>query len=160
MAAIQLPLNASSPTVVPFKARDPQLDQATEPLNDSVPLRVLDFGAGKGRIGQEILRNPDTASLIYYQPLEICSDFQADLRKLSSDLQLLSEIEPEIEREVLDSHEKLKESQYKNFFDRILLVNVLHEISPSKWVTILNVLLDSLSKDGKLLILEDQAFPV
>jgi len=81
------------------------------------------------------------------------------LKDLPSQLQLVSNINPHVEREVLDTYEKLNEKQYNNFFDYIFLINVLHEIPLNKWNSVLNALLSSLKEDGHLIILEDQAIP-
>lgn len=160
-ASIQFALESLfPPQVVPFNEGDVQQGQVRDRLSaPKTPIKVLDFGAGDGRIAQEIIRNPDLASKIYYQPLEITVEKHPYLKELTDKLQKMSEIESTTAREVLDTHEKLNESDYSDFFDMIFMVNVLHEIPKNKWISILNTLLKSLKDDGKIIILEDQAIP-
>lgn len=148
------------PPVSDYKEVDPQQNQVIERLsNPSKQLKILDFGAGQGRIAQEILRNTNVAKGIYYQPLEENSSFHNQLASLTQQLQQISSINSSKEREVLDSYEKLNGSQYKEFFDYVLLINVLHELPVNKWGVILNSIFNSLNADGKIIILEDQAIP-
>jgi len=160
-ASIQFALESLfPPNVAPHKEGDVQQGQVKEIFGASnKPIKILDFGAGKGRVAEEILRSPSIASNLYYQALEPTKDLHSSLEKLSSQLQVLSSIAPEIEREVLDSYEKLKESKYISSFDYILMINVLHEIPLNKWHSLLNAVLGSLKEDGKIIFLEDQAIP-
>nr|WP_294862406.1 AAA family ATPase [uncultured Fluviicola sp.] len=160
-ASIQFALESLfPPAVIPFKEDDVQQNQVKDRLlSSSKPVKILDFGSGKGRIAQEIFRNKTLASNIYYQPLETNKEFHPELKNLTSQLQLVSNIDSHLEREVLDTYEKLNENQYHNFFDYIFLINVLHEIPLNKWNPILNTLLNSLTEDGHIIILEDQAIP-
>ena len=160
-AAIKFALESlSEPPVSIHKENDPQQNQVLDRLSvPQNPLRILDFGAGHGRIAQEILRNKSIAEKIYYQPLEENKNFLTELKALTEQLKQISKVEPTKEREVLNSYLKLKESEYKDFFDYVLLINVLHELPVNKWSAILNALLGCLKEDGKLLILEDQAIP-
>lgn len=160
-ASIQFALEClSKPNVVSYKKDDAQQNQISEVLSSTVKQnKLLDFGAGKGRITQEIIRNPNLAASTYYQPLEIDPDHHSKLRELTSELQSKSNVEPFVVREVLNTHEKLNEKQYHCFFDYVLMVNVLHEIPLNKWLSVLNALLNSLKEDGHIIILEDQAIP-
>lgn len=160
-ASIQFALESLfPPTVTSFKANDfQQLQIKDRLLSSSKQVKILDFGAGKGRIGQEIFRNKTLASQVFYQPLEVNDEYHDDLKELTRQLQLISNFNTDVEREILDTHEKLNESKYNNFFDFIFLINVLHEIPLHKWNSILNILISSLGEDGKLVILEDQAIP-
>ncbi|HCZ34830.1 MAG TPA: hypothetical protein DHV26_02765 [Cytophagales bacterium] len=160
-ASIQFALESLfPPAVIPYKEGDVQQSQVKDRLlSSSQPIHILDFGSGKGRIAQEIIRNQTLASNVYYQALEINKEYHPELKDLPSQLQLVSNINPHVEREVLDTYEKLNEKQYNNFFDYIFLINVLHEIPLNKWNSVLNALLSSLKEDGHLIILEDQAIP-
>ncbi len=160
-AAIQFALECLfPPAVVDYKKQDPQQKQIIAQLSiPDKPLRILDFGAGKGRVAREILRNKKLASKLYYQPLENNEEFKEQLNELTLKLQTLSKEDNTKEREVINDYEKLNEKQYQEFFDIVLLVNVLHELPVNKWQVILNAILNSLKPDGILLILEDQAIP-
>jgi phospholipid N-methyltransferase len=160
-ASIQFALESLfPPAVVPYKENDLQQTQVNDRLtSSSKPIKVLDFGAGKGRIAQEIIRNVTLASNIYYQPLEINKEYHSELKELTAQLQTISSIDSVDEREVLDTYEKLNEKQYNGFFDYIFMINVLHEVPLNKWQSILNTLLDSLKEGGHLILLEDQAIP-
>lgn len=139
------------PKVVGFNNADPQLKQVTEALPVETT-RILDFGAGKGRLGQLLLDQKVTTPQIAYFPLEPNKDYHSSLQSL---VQQINSATPYATQEILDSYEKLGEKQYDQFFHRIVVCNVLHEISPLLWPNILNHLIASLSSDGSILILED-----
>jgi len=160
-ASIQFALECLfPPSVSNNKKDDPQQEQIIQILTTpKQELKILDFGAGKGRIALELLRNKHILPNIYYQALEIDKVHHSQLKEITSTLQTFSNIENEKEREILDNYLKLNEPQYKDFFDFVLLINVLHEIPINKWQCELNSILHSLKENGKLIILEDQAIP-
>jgi predicted ATP-binding protein involved in virulence len=160
-ASIQFALESLfSPSTAEYKENDIQQNQVKERLlSASGEVKILDFGAGKGRIAQEIIRNPDLARNIYYQPLEVNEETYETLADLTARLQQMSSIDNSTEREILDNHEKLNEKQYSEMFDYVLLINVLHEIPLRKWNSVLNSILNCLKVEGQIIILEDQAIP-
>jgi energy-coupling factor transporter ATP-binding protein EcfA2 len=159
-AAIQFSLEClCEPSVVTYKKNDPQGKQLIGRLYLKQPLRVLDFGAGMGRVGLEILNHVELAKNILYQPLEINKSQFEKLKEITKDLDSVSEVFKNDKRDVLNSHLELKQRKYLGYYDRILLINVLHELPVLEWEVILNVLLNSLKPNGKIILLEDQAIP-
>lgn len=160
-ASIQFALESLFPPgVINHKKDDAQQQQVISQLiATSEPFYLLDFGAGKGRIAQELLRNPGLINKLYYQALETNEELYSELQTLTKKLQDSSAVNPQEDREVLNTSDKLNEAKYQKFFDCVLMINVLHEIPLNKWNSTLNALLGCLKESGKLLILEDQALP-
>lgn len=160
-AAIQFALECLFPSPpIDSKGSDPQPYQIINVLNNlSDKIKILDYGAGKGRIARELIKNKKIAQNIYYQALEPIIEYRDTLEGLVKELQNLSNVENNVDREVIDNSFKLEESQYIEYFDIILLINVLHEIPITKWERELNIILASLKQSGKIMILEDQSIP-
>jgi len=157
-AAIQFSIEClCDPKVVAHRENDPQAELSKLTVNGS--LKILDFGAGQGRVGTEILKNRDIASNIFYQTLEINEKRHNKLKGISDELQSMSNIERHKERIVLTSDKDLKTQEYLNYYDRVLLTNVLHEIPLKEWENSLNAILYSLKESGKIILLEDQEIP-
>jgi len=104
---------------------------------------ILDFGAGKGRIGTLIAEDEKLSVQLEYNAF--CYDItdKAYLEKVP----LLNKI--------YYSHEEMK----KDKFDCIILINVLHEIDLEDWLSCFDTIKECLSDDGYLLILEDSYLP-
>lgn len=123
-----------------------------------MPLRVLDYGAGKGRL---------LAGLVECHAGEI-TEFRA----------LLDYVAFDIAEENVDECRLAIEAVYpfsgsRHFasishviekgttFDVVILSNVLHEISPKSWIDIFSAQLGPLTgTDGWVMIVEDQQMPV
>jgi hypothetical protein len=76
--------------------------------------------------------------------------------------QIIEKIYPDIERRWFCEGTTLKENHSSNSFDRILLCNVLHEISPKEWGGLFNkmsIINQNLADSGELLIIEDYLMP-
>lgn len=122
---------------------DPQFQLFKEFLADKSKINLLDFGAGKGRIGYTL--NEDTeisekANYFAYEPDKANFDF---LNKVP----LLKKIYSN-SKEIPD-----------NSFDCVLLCNVLHEIHPNDWIDVFSTIKRILTADGYLLIIEDKYLP-
>lgn len=101
---------------------------------------LLDFGAGKGRLYEQIKTDYDFIERINYSALEPCEDFHNRLKELGAN-------------NIYESYDQLP----KDTFDFILLCNVLHEIPINEWVDVLNGIIDSLKNKGHLIIIEAKA---
>lgn len=128
---------------------DPQASQIIDILESKYSgqlIKLLDFGAGKGRI-LEALDNFKGHNLDYYaydisnEHSEICRS-KLNSKYGKSDVRYFSKIE-----------------EIKEKFDVILMCNVLHEISPVQWLDILNDVDKTLNDNGYLLIVEDEIIP-
>ena len=106
-------------------------------LQKDQPLNVLDFGAGKFRlwecVKQMISCEEDRNKLLKYDAYEPY---------------LNSEIPNDID--FFENEKDLKE----NYYDAVVLMNVLHEIDPFKWIDTFKTIKKILKKTGILVLLE------
>ncbi len=123
---------------------DPQALAFLKAISSGSNIKMLDFGAGKGRIGK----------------------FINDSDKLSLKIEEYSVLE--IERDAIEALEGLNfvneiYTDYadipSNNFDVILMCNVLHEIHPKYWEEAFSTINKALKENGKLIILEDKFLP-
>jgi len=120
--------------------------------------RILDFGAGKGRILNELSERsetlPETIDYIAYDKFEddkeICegtikSIYGTDDTRYFNNLSAVS-------------------GDFENgSFDVVLMCNVLHEIPPSDWLSLFGAespLVKLLKDEGLLLLVEDEEIPI
>ncbi len=124
---------------------DKQVKIFIQSLKNLKNISILDFGAGKGRIGAVINDNEELKSKIqYYAALEPSdSPYNEELKSV-----------PNI-KAIYESLEEIPQ----NTFDVVLLCNVLHEISPQFWEASFKAIKNSLKQDGFLLIIEDKLIP-
>jgi energy-coupling factor transporter ATP-binding protein EcfA2 len=131
----------SNPDVIETSnPNDPQIESFKIAINESSSKSsnlLLDFGAGKGRVYEQLKTDYDFIEKINYSALEPDKHFSDLLKKQGA-------------KEVYTNHSKLP----KNHFDFILLCNVLHEIPINEWKENLNSIIDSLKNDGFLIIIE------
>ena len=120
--------------------------------------RILDFGAGKGRILNELSERSttlqETIDYIAYDKFEddkeICegtikSIYGTDDNRYFNNL---SEVSGDFEN---------------GSFDVIVMCNVLHEIEPSEWLSLFRAdspLVNLLKAEGSLLLVEDEEIPI
>ncbi len=122
---------------------DPQFRLFKQFLNDRENVELLDFGAGKGRIGYTIQEDEVVSKKIKY------SAYEPD----KSNYELLNNVPNK--NKVFSSQTEIP----KNRYDCVVLCNVLHEINPKEWVSTLNSIKDVLNENGYLLIIEDRYLP-
>lgn len=145
------------PGSVITESTDPQVQQAINSVRSKIVagkmLKMLDYGAGKGRLVRALGEKHDVKSRIDYIAFdayphdgEIC---KANIRG------------------VYDSYDKryfnnlrilLEEHGGRNF-DLVVCCNVFHEISPDKWHDTACDIQSLLKPEGHLLLLEDNCMP-
>jgi predicted ATPase/SAM-dependent methyltransferase len=122
---------------------DPQFKLFKKFIEKKANTEILDFGAGKGRIGYTL--NEDEA----VSKKTIYSAFEPD----KGNYEYLNNV-PNIKKTYASSNEIPD-----NHFDCILLCNVLHEINPKDWEESFKTIKRTLKDDGYLLIIEDKFLP-
>lgn len=105
--------------------------------------KILDYGAGKGRLGYTINEDEALKGKIEYYAYQREKDKQEELGNL-----------PDLKGIYTD-----KDLLPENTFDAVIMCNVLHEINPFEWEEVLNKLKLSLKEDGFLMIIEDKFLP-
>jgi SAM-dependent methyltransferase len=151
----------SPPTVVGARDDDPQAEQIIRSVKTKSaalgrPIRLLDYGAGKGRfldIAAHVLES-DVDGLIDYHAYdpsaanaEICRSAIARVYGEGVGTRYFTK-KSEIPEVVAGAN-----------FDVVLLSNVLHEIAPVDWLKELAFIRDILVPDGEMLIVEDLQLP-
>lgn len=134
-----------SPDVIEFSREgDPQIEQIKKILKGNEKINILDFGCGKGRLLQA-LKESDSI----WKRVENYDCFDVDV----SNNQLLKE------KGAKRTINKLSVLE-KNKYDFAIVLNVLHEIDINDWVKTINKIVDSLKKDGFLILVEDNEIPI
>lgn len=111
---------------------DPQVMQFIEFLNSSGCKKILDFGAGSGRLGLSLkASDSEKCKKIVYEIYDEKPKYEGKDFKVHKDLGLINEK-----------------------YDCIVMMNVLHEIEPEKWEDIFHRLNSLLLDDGYLLFVE------
>ncbi|RKG69472.1 methyltransferase domain-containing protein [Corallococcus exercitus] len=174
---IQLPAQLASkrfaadcllaPTVVMTGGDDLQLRQIRDAIlklrNPSRPLRILDFGAGKGRLLAALREAHDEA-----RPFAEVIDYRAfdagstDSEHCSSLIDTAYGEGASAER-YFSQYAELEAQLDPGSVDVAILCNVLHEVPPGQWPSLLgpdSALARRLRPDGFLLIVEDIHIPV
>lgn len=155
------------PTVSNSSNQDPQVNQIHALMQslwkNNKPLRLLDFGAGKGRLLDGLAAE--------FQTLEIKTEEKIDYFALDFSQEDKATCEEILKREYPDDTSPRYFNTSDEFFrsianesiDIVLLCNVLHEISPKHWLDVLSQespIGRGLGDQGFLLIVEDQKIPV
>lgn len=150
-----------SPVVVPFSGADPQINQIRKMLartSNGNPVKILDFGAGKGRLleGLAALEIEDLKSKIDYFAFDSsCQD--AEICKLT-----LTQLYGDDRARHFSTMDQILNELSSSFFDVVVMCNVLHEISPVEWSGLFSegsALNRAISSNGYLLVVEDLRIP-
>ncbi len=150
------------PAIVTTGAEDRQSSQIYQVLM-RVPnekLRILDYGAGRGRILATLRQNSDNiASRIDYRAYELNTEARQDCIGAVADAYGLDT--EAAQRHVYENEIALRERLNPGSVDVVILCNVLHEIPPSEWRSIFTngILTYCLKPSGHVLILEDMRIP-
>lgn len=151
------------PAAVTTGPSDPQMRQIRDVLYrfPEEVIKVLDFGAGKGRLITNLLEATEDITNLRTKLNYIAMDCDSENRL---------ECEGEIGRVYGDANNRwfktyqdLISRHNKGSFDVVVLTNVLHEISPKNWLDLFGVtgeLTELLDDNGQLLLVEDQRIPL
>ncbi len=154
------------PEVVGPNIKDPQTRQITKLLESLAErrrdadrkLRVLDFGAGKGRVLATLRdSDPSVASWLDYFAYDIA---EQDRSECEREIALTY---PGDSRERWFSDLSLLEARAGADLDVVIMCNVLHEVHPDDWLLLMATngrLSRLISSDGFLLVVEDYGIPV
>jgi len=151
-----------SPTVAEHRRNDPQLQQIREILRaakvDSQPLKILDLGAGTGRLlGGLAEESPNASSDFDYVGYDVTS-----INRAACEAQIAAVYESS-HRRWFSNPDELFAAHMEGGFDVVVLCNVLHEIAPDDWLSIVGrsgLVYRALSAAGHLLLVEDLRMPV
>jgi len=146
------------PQVVETDSNDPQSIQLNQQLkliwDEKESLKLLDFGAGKGRMIANLVDYDNvTSTTLDYHAYDLFDD---DKDYCLSNISL-SYDDPE--NRYHNSIELLRTKLGDNYFDVIVLSNVLHEIPHTEWCSIFEDMSKLLKEDGYLLLIEDCLIP-
>lgn len=145
------------PDVAEPATEDDQMGQAMSLLDGlrgaNGTLRVLDFGAGRGRLAAALLESGETS---------------VDYWAYEPDERLHDELKGWVEKLCGDETNRVVSRLRDMAIDRgsvhvAVMTNVLHEIDPAEWLRELGPdsrLAELLSPEGRLLIIEDHQMPV
>lgn len=147
------------PQVVETDSNDPQSKQLNEQLeiiwNNKSSINLLDFGAGKGRMIANLSDYPTVSKeTLNYHAFE---PFNTDKDDCLKNIALCYE---DAENRYHTSIENLRTKVDDNYFDVVVLSNVLHEIPHSQWHSIFSDIKQLLKSDGYLLLIEDCLIPI
>ncbi|MFA6189573.1 MAG: AAA family ATPase [Sulfuricurvum sp.] len=147
-----------TPQVVETDSSDPQSLQLNEQLKiiwkNKTSINLLDFGAGKGRmianLGDYENVSKETLNYHAYDPSASDKDYCLQNISLSYD---------DAENRYHNSIENLRIKLGDNYFDVLVLSNVLHEIPHLQWHDTFTKMKKLLKEDGYLLLIEDCLLP-
>lgn len=152
-----------TPSAVMTKGKDPQTVQIRSEikphLNHSKKVRVLDYGAGKGRLLANILENESNKILsgLDYIAYDEFNTFKNDC------ISTLKRGYDDYEYRYFNSENEMFTKYDENSFDIVVMCNVLHEIPPERWAQLFRkggFISRALSEAGILLLVEDQQIPI
>ncbi len=152
------------PSILSTGAEDPQSKQVYKIIashrSEEAVLRILDFGAGRGRILVTLRQNiQNLSSYIDYRALEFNADArQSCIGAIADAYELGREA---AETRVYESEDALRQNLNEHSVDVVVMCNVLHEIHPDDWRKIFTqqALSYCLKPGGYLLLLEDMKIP-
>ena len=152
-----------APKTVGGGVGDPQVAQIGGMLdfNESQPIAVLDYGAGKSRL----LAGLDALASEHGKELKNCLDYFAfdssDADKPHSEAAITAVYGSAGNKHFLNADAYFS-SKDNGAIDVVVMCNVLHEISAEKWLTLFDaqsLISRALKDNGTLLIVEDQRIP-
>lgn len=145
---------------------DPQVRQIHKILiekgESEKKLRILDFGMGKGRLLSTLrelyqVNKESFVDRIDYYGFDKFTDYKSECEAL------LNEVYKGNKTRYFNKKADLRHDIPEEFFDVIIMCNVLHEIPPAEWAALFadeSSVFTRLNRNGTLLIIEDQLLPV
>ncbi len=155
-----------APGVVGADIKDPQTNDIAKILrglsaakkDSGEKVRVLDFGAGKGRLLATLRESVDVTDWLDYYAYDIDEDNRIDCER-EINMTYPGQSQP---RWFKDLHDLEAQTEAETF-DLVVMCNVLHEVDPSLWSPLFSVsgtLTKLMHEKGQLLIVEDYGIPV
>ena len=153
------------PRVVTTVSTDPQSFQIRTDLLKLAAngkLRILDYGAGKGRLISNItdLDDANKEKLIESMEYIAYDKFPDDKDQCES---ALTKAYGSSSKKYFNDINSLLSDYRKGSFDVVIMCNVLHEIDPKEWLILFGTngtISNLLSEKGILLLVEDQQIPI
>jgi hypothetical protein len=153
------------PATVMTGVGDPQVGQIRTAIEELYQkhgkLRVLDFGAGQGRLltnlGEDTVSPEDIPKKLDYFAYDESPECQEVCRAQ------IQKVYDSAEGRWFGNYHDLLATHNKGSFNLIVMCNVLHEILPKRWEELFGLtgeITDLLTDDGQLLIVEDQRIPI
>lgn len=150
------------PLAVTTNKNDPQglqiRDEIKRHLADDKKIRILDYGAGKGRLLSNIIENNlDSGSKLSEWFDYVAFDkFKDDKNEC---IEIIKKDYKDYDKRYFNDFSKLYSIYDKETFDIVIMSNVLHEIDPSQWLKMFSnngEITKLLNDNGILLLVEDQ----
>jgi len=153
------------PTSVNTNSNDPQSYQIRADLLNrasNCKLRVLDYGAGKGRLISNIVDLDENSQEKLIEKIDYIA-----YDKVSNDKELcenaLVKAYGNCSRRYFNDFNNLLSVYDKGSFDVVVMCNVLHEIDPKDWLKLFQsegIISSLLAENGILLLVEDHQIPI
>lgn len=154
------------PNAVTTDKSDPQPLQIREEikkhLKDGTKIKVLDYGAGKGRLLSNIIENNTEAIETFNKWFDYVAYDKFDSDK-NDCLAALERVYPDYQDRYFNNFSDLFSKHDKESFDVVILCNVLHEVDPLDWIKTFGSngdVTNLLNDNGIALIVEDHAMPI
>lgn len=143
---------------------DPQTNQIKGIISESKinrPIRILDYGAGKGRLASTFYESEYFKKENLNDYLDYIA-FDTDKKDKEFCENAIKSIYGSSEKRYFNSPTGLLSTFDKQSFDFVVMCNVFHEIDPKEWLSLFSdegIILQLLKNDGFLLIVEDHQMP-
>ncbi|TCC99170.1 AAA family ATPase [Pedobacter hiemivivus] len=152
------------PTVVVTSANDPQSLQIREALlnRKNGSLKVLDYGAGKGRLISNLHDLEETSQEALLEDFDYIAFDKYPSDRDQCEVSL-SKVYGSATDRYYSSTNDLYTRYDKQRFDVVILCNVLHEIDPAEWIGLFKEdgeISQMLAPNGVLLLIEDHQIPI
>lgn len=154
------------PEVLMTDDGDPQVlqikDEIKQHLHQEEKIRVLDYGAGKGRLLANIISANKEPISSFNDWFDYVAYDKFDYDK-DQCLASITNYDQSNKNRYFNSFPEIFSTYDKGSFDVIVMCNVLHEIDPIEWLSLFSpdgYLAEALSDKGILLIVEDQVMPI
>lgn len=154
------------PAVLNTDRYDPQTLQIGQFIKEKIKqkgkVKILDYGAGKGRLLANYIENNNENVEELKQQLDYIAfdEYNNDKKDCEN---IISNLYGNAELRYFNKHEDLLSHHNNGEFDVVVMCNVLHEVDIHNWVSLFKAdgkITSLLSNDGYLLLVEDQEMPV
>jgi len=137
-------------------------DEVKKCLKEQNKIRIIDYGAGKGRLLANIIENNQDSITSLIENLDYVA---FDLFENDKDecISVLQKIYPDYKNRYFNDLNSLFSKYDKESFDVVIMCNVLHEIDPNEWLNLFSQdgqVSSLLSENGILLVVEDQEMSI